>query len=227
MPRILILALVALLLPASLGPALGEAQVPLSQDSLWLVPSNIDPRPNALANAMENLQSGDAEPALLVLKKFSGNATVGAYVRLHQGQAELALGDDDAAAKSAEAVLKTDPKGYLREQALWLAADAAEARDDYKAAAKALSALTEEPLVAADMARAHLRLGLAAQQSDRRETAVKAFTYRESVHVRARRIRGLGPCRRSLGPTAAPGALVPGGDPGAGAGRAASRAAAL
>ena len=181
MPLILILALVALLLPASLGPGLSEARVPLSQESLWLVPSNIDPRPNALANALEKLAEGDAEAALPVLKRFTGNATVGAYVRLHQGQAELALGDDDAAAKSAEAVLKTDPKGYLREQALWLAADAAEAGDDYKAAAKALSDLTEEKLLPADLARAHLRLGLAAQQSDRREVAVKAFTHVHDV----------------------------------------------
>lgn len=181
MPLILILAIVALLLPASLLPALSEARVPLSQDALWLVPSNIDTRPTALANAMEKLQAGDAEAALPVLKKFTGNSTVAAYVRLYQGQAELALGDDDAAAASAAAVLKTDPKGYLREQALWLAADAAEARDDWKEAAKALSNLTEEKLVAAELARAHLRLGLAAQQSDRRELAVKSFTHVHDV----------------------------------------------
>jgi soluble lytic murein transglycosylase len=181
MPMILILALVALLLPATLGPGLSEARVTLDRDSLWLVPANIEARPNALANALDKLQKGDAEAALPVFRRFTGNPAVAAYVRLHQGQAELALGDDDAAAASAAAVLKTDPKGYLREQALWLAADAAEARDDWKEAAKALSSLTEEPLVAADRARAHLRLGLAAQQTDRRDLAVRAFTHVHDV----------------------------------------------
>ena len=76
------------------------------------------------------------------------------YVRLHQGQAELALGNDDAAAASAAAVLKTEPKGYLREQALWLAADVAEERGQWKEAAEALSALTKEQLVPADLAQA-------------------------------------------------------------------------
>ena len=173
MPRILLLALVALLLPAA-GSVARDTQ---SQSPLWLVPAGIDPRPNALATAMATLAEGDAEAALLVFKRLSGNAnaTVAAYVRLHQGQAELALGDDDAAAASAAAVLKTDPKGYLREQALWLAADAAEAREDWKGAAKALSSLTEEPLVPADLARAHHRLGAASQQANRRDDAIKAF----------------------------------------------------
>ncbi|MEO6222002.1 MAG: lytic transglycosylase domain-containing protein, partial [Vicinamibacterales bacterium] len=65
---------------------------------------------------------------------------------------------------------------YLRDQALWLAADAAEARADWKDAAKALVSLTKEPLVAADMARANHRLGLAAQRAERRDEAVQAFT---------------------------------------------------
>ena len=171
MPLILVLALIALLLPVT-GSV---ARVPLDATSLWLVPSNIDTRPNALAVAMDKLQDGDAEAALAAFRKFAGNPTIGSYVRLHQGQAELALGDDEAAAASAAAVLKTDPKGYLREQALWLAAAAAEAREDWKEAAKALSNLTEEPLVAADLARAHHRLGVASQQADRRDDAIKAF----------------------------------------------------
>ncbi|HUR20630.1 MAG TPA: transglycosylase SLT domain-containing protein [Vicinamibacterales bacterium] len=172
------LALVVLLLPATLTPGLSKSRVTVAvdQDSLWLVPSNIDPRPNALAIALNKLEDGYVEAALPVLKAFRGNSTVAPYVRLHQGQAELALGDADAAAASAEAVLKTEPKGYLREQALWLAANGAEANQDWKEATKALSHLTEESLVPADLARAHLRLGLAAQQSDKRDTAVQALT---------------------------------------------------
>src|SRR5687768_5937928 len=149
MPLILVLALIALLFPVT-GSV---ARVPLDANALWLVPPNIDARPNALAVAMDKLQDGDAEAALAVFRKSTGNPAIVPYVRLHQGQAELALGDDNAAAASAAAVLKTDPKGYLREQALWLAADAAEAREEWKEAAKALSNLTEEPLVAADLAR--------------------------------------------------------------------------
>ncbi len=176
MPRIFLLAMFALLLPAMTGPAIIEAREPQSTGSLWLVPPTIDARPNAVATALKQLEGGDATGALPVFKRFTGSPTLVAYVRVHQGQAELALGDGVAAGASAAAVLKTDPKGYLREQALWLAAEAAEARGDWKEAAKALDKLTDEPLVAAELARAHLRFGLAAQQIDKREDALQALT---------------------------------------------------
>src|SRR5690349_12392667 len=117
MPLVLILALVALLLPVTFAPSLSEARATQIATPLWLVPAGIDPRPNAVATALDRLKVGDAEAALPFFKRFNGSSTIEAYVRLHQGQAELALGDDEAAAASAAAVLKTDPKGYLREQA--------------------------------------------------------------------------------------------------------------
>lgn len=176
MPRIVSLALVALLLPATLAPSLSQAQAPQNPAQFWLVPSNVSPRPNTLASALDKLKDGDAEAALPAFRNFKGTPTLAAYVRLHQGQAELALGNDDAAAASAAAVLKTDPKGYLREQALWLAADVAESRGQWKEAAEALSDLTKEPLVPSELAQAHHRLGVASRESDRRDDAVKAFT---------------------------------------------------
>jgi soluble lytic murein transglycosylase len=175
MPRILVLALVAILLPATLAPSPSEARAPQNAADLWLVPANIDSRPNALATALDKLKEGDAEAALPVLRKVTGPPAVAPYVRLHQGQAELALGNDDAAAATAKALLKTDPKGYLREQALWLAADAAEALGDWKGAVDALGDLTEEKLAPADLAMAHHRLGVALRESGKRDDALKAF----------------------------------------------------
>jgi soluble lytic murein transglycosylase len=181
MKRTLLLALVALLLPASAGHGLSEAQEPLRADALWLVPAGVDNRPNAIANALAQLEDGNAEAAVAVLRKFTGNPVVAPYVRLHAGQAELTLGNDDAAAASAAAVLKTNPKGYLREQALWLAADAAASRMDWERALDALSELTEEKLLPADLARAHHRLGMVAQEIDKRDTAIKALTHVHDV----------------------------------------------
>jgi len=147
-----------------------------AQEQLWLVPAAMDARPNAVATALGHLEDDKPALALPALRRSSSLPVVGRYVRLHQGRAELANEQFDNAAASAAAVLATKPDGYLLETALWLAADAAEARSAWPDATKALSTLTNQPLVASSMSRALHRLGLAAREAGQLDMAVKAFT---------------------------------------------------
>jgi len=163
MPRILSFVLLALLLPPQSAP-------------LWLVPQTGEVRPNAIATALAQLDAGDAAAALITFRKFTGDSRVVPYVRLRQGQAELATGDAEGASASAATVLKAQPEGYLREQALWLAADAAEVRADWSEAVRTLGLLVEQPLAAPDLARANYRLGYAAQQANQTDLAVRVLT---------------------------------------------------
>lgn len=142
---------------------------------LWLAPAGADARPNAVAKALTQLEEGQAAQALPVLSKATTDRTVGRYVRLHQGRAELAVGRADAAAASAAIVLKSAPQGYLQESALWLAADASEALEDWTGASQSLSALTALPLSASALSQAWYRLGLAAEQAGQFDAATQAF----------------------------------------------------
>ena len=162
------------LIPLAVGLTLVVALS--AQERLWLAPAAGDARPNAVATALAHLDDDKPALALPALRRSASLPVVGRYVRLHQGRAELADTQLDNAAASAAAVLATKPEGYLLETALWLAADAAEARLAWADATKALSALTTHPLVAASMANALHRLGLAAQQAGQPDLAVKAFT---------------------------------------------------
>ncbi|MCR4375944.1 MAG: transglycosylase SLT domain-containing protein [Acidobacteria bacterium] len=167
------LSLVALLI------AVASGRESRADGSLWLAPlgpAGAVARPNSVAKALTQLADGQAAQALPVLSKASGDRTVGPYVRVHQGRAELAVGRLDAAAASAAAVLASSPEGYLRERALWLAADAAEARADWTGASQALSALTTLPLAGSSLSQAWYRLGLAAEQAEDIDLARQAFT---------------------------------------------------
>lgn len=163
------LALIALVVAAAPGDS-GQ-----TTGRLWLAPTPAEVRPNAVAQALTQLADGKAEAALPVFTTHAGTANVGRYVRVHQGQAELAVGNASAAAASANAVLQTAPEGYLRESALWLAADAAEALADWKGAAAALSQLTTLDLTASARVQAFARLGASAQQAGQYDVATAAF----------------------------------------------------
>ncbi len=146
-----------------------------SQNDLWLVPSPMALRPNAVATALAQLEDGKAELALPTLKKSAAETLVGRYIRVHQGQAELATADAASAAQSAAAVLRMEPEGFLRESALWLSADAAEARADWAGATRALADLVALPLRPSAEVQAYSRLGLAAQKSGQYDVATRAF----------------------------------------------------
>ena len=79
------------------------------------------------------------------------------------------------AAFSAQQLITTTPAGYLAEAAYLLAADAAEAAEDWAGAARALTALAETKALAS--APALLRLGRAQlRETAARRSRAKAFT---------------------------------------------------
>lgn len=139
----------------------------------WLVPPGISTQPTPVVTALAQLADGKAGPALPALTAGASDATVGAYVRIHQGRAELALGRTADAAASAKAALAAASTTYLKERALWLAADVAEAATDWPAAAQALSALVALP--SASPVQALYRLAVASQQLGQKETAAATF----------------------------------------------------
>jgi soluble lytic murein transglycosylase len=167
-PKIALLLVVVLI-------ALAPGRESRADAPLWLAPVGATTRPNAVATALEQLAEGQAAKALPVLARSTSDRIVGRYVRLHQGRAELAVNEVEAAAASAAAVLRTEPEGYLHESALWLSADVAEAGADWANASKALSALTALPLTASSLSQAWYRLGLASEQAGQIDSAVAAF----------------------------------------------------
>ena len=78
------------------------------------------------------------------------------------------------AAFSAQQLITTTPAGYLSEAAYLLAADAAEAAEDWSGAARALTALAETKALAS--APALLRLGRAHLKNGSKTLAAKAYT---------------------------------------------------
>lgn len=128
---------------------------------LWLAPPTSPSRTAPLPAAVTQLEDGKAQAALPAFKSAAGKAVIGPYARIYQGRAELALDQPAAATASAQAALKAATTPYLRERALWLAADAAEAAgrwDDVHAALRDLVALPATAIV-----QARFRLAKAAE----------------------------------------------------------------
>lgn len=156
------------------GLVFGWPQSPTSASTpYWLVPANVPTTPTPVAVALTQLADGDADAALPALTAGSAGSVVGPWVRVHQGRAELALERPADAAASASAALDAAQTPYLKERALWLAADAAEAADDWAGASRALAALVDLP--AAAFVQALYRSAVAQQQLGRDEDAVALF----------------------------------------------------
>jgi soluble lytic murein transglycosylase len=145
-----------------------------AQTPLWLAPSTTPTRPTPVATALTQLADGKAAAALPALKTGAATPVVGAYVRVHQGRAELALERPAEALASAKAAVAAATTPYLKERALWLAADAAEAATNWPAALDALSALVELP--AATFAQALFRQAGALQQVGKTDAAIEAYS---------------------------------------------------
>lgn len=157
------------------GLAASMPEVPTSaSEPLWLAPSAVPTRPSALATALQHLADDKAAASLPALKLGAGDATVGAYVRVHQGRAELSLNRTADAMASARAALAAARTPYLTERALWLLADAAEAGAQWSTAADALEKLVQLP--STTPAQAAYRLGVALRQLNRTDDAVSAFS---------------------------------------------------
>jgi soluble lytic murein transglycosylase len=136
----------------------------------WLVPPGTPTAAdNALAAAAKQLADETPLPALPVFARAVSDPLIGGYALLMRGRAELALKRTADAKASADTLLKSDPAGYLREAARVLAADVAEAGEDWPAVVKHLQAVAElKPLSPASL---NLRLGRAAIKAGDRSVA--------------------------------------------------------
>jgi peptidoglycan lytic transglycosylase len=171
------LALVLLVWPRGSEMPLAEPAAPdrPSLQDLWLVPASRPAgRAPSLAKAAAELADGKAAQALPAFARAERAPVIGRYARLNAGRAELSLKRPAQAAAAARAILETSPTGYLREAALWLAADAAQAASDWPAAVRALTSLTDGPSLTPEAA--WLRLGLASEQTNDHDTALNALT---------------------------------------------------
>jgi soluble lytic murein transglycosylase len=145
-----------------------------AQTPLWLAPPAPPTRPTPVATALTQLADGKAAVALPALKTGSTTPIVGAYVRVHQGRAELALERPAEALASARAAVAAATTPYLKERALWLAADAAEAANNWPAALESLSALVELP--STSFAQALYRQAVAHHQSGKIDAAIEVYS---------------------------------------------------
>jgi soluble lytic murein transglycosylase len=142
--------------------------------ALWLAPAG---KPSAattaFARAVNELADGKAGAALPVFSRATSDPVLGGYALLLQGRAELALRKPAEAKFSADQLLKVEPRDYLRESALVLKADVAEAAGDSTDEMRALQGVAEmKPLSGAAV---YLRLGRAAKQAGERTVALNAF----------------------------------------------------
>ncbi|MCC7008610.1 MAG: transglycosylase SLT domain-containing protein [Acidobacteria bacterium] len=162
-------------IPTPLGYGIRAAEPasvrsPWTADDLWLTPASAP----ALGSAVGALADGNAALAHAAFGRAAGDPIIGGYARLYQGRAELALDRAPAAASSARQVLASAVSPTLREEALWLLADALERSDQWAEASKALQSLLALP--SRNLAAAYLRLGRAAFKADETVVAVQAFT---------------------------------------------------
>jgi soluble lytic murein transglycosylase len=147
---------------------------PSASETLWLAPARQSATPTPVATALRQLADGKAAAALPVLQAGASATMVGPYVRVQQGRAELALERPADALTSARVALDAANTNYLKERALWLAADAAETLADWPATSEALSALVQLPATA--FTQALYRSAVAAQQLGDTAAATTAYT---------------------------------------------------
>ncbi|MBI3262360.1 MAG: transglycosylase SLT domain-containing protein [Acidobacteria bacterium] len=158
---------------ARVSAAAGDPAV-LDASTLWLVPSPRDAsRPRSqgsakaaqLAKAVELYADGKYADALRVLNPevFDGSE-LAAYVAYYRGLTELALESFDQARQTFRAVTQMHPIGCLSEAAALAEAEAAEATQDFAAAARIYETLSQQKTMAPDdvllrLARAELARG--------------------------------------------------------------------
>jgi soluble lytic murein transglycosylase len=162
-----------LLLVGAVVASWPQPQTPVSS-SLWLVPPDVPTRSSDVTTALAMLADRKAAAALPLLKAGAADAVVGPYVRVHQGRAELALERPADALASGRVALASATTPYLKERALWLVADAAEAATNWSVAADALSSLVDLP--SATAAQALYRFAEASRQLGNTDAAVAAYS---------------------------------------------------
>lgn len=177
--RVIAIAAGALTLAGAvvLASAPPGAQRAPDSSALWLVPDeSLLASREPLRSAMRQVAEGRAADALTALASATRDPLIGGYALLNLGRAQLVAGLVQDAGFSAATLTKAADRGsVLHEAALALAADAADAAEDWSAAVRALEETTRLPAPAAP-ARAYLRLGRAADRAGNRALALSALT---------------------------------------------------
>ena len=174
--------LVALTLVVFASPGLTGTSGPVAASSpsiaapFWLAPESWEISERAaIARAVGEFNDGRPLEAVRVFAAAANDPVLGGYARLFEGRALLAALRPTEASAAARSVLEANPRGYLEEAALWLAADAATQARQPAAALKALERLAAMPAATSPVA-VQARLGRAAVDSGNRAAAILAFT---------------------------------------------------
>lgn len=173
---LLALALMVLRSPGLTGSSDPIASSPSVASPLWLAPESWEISERAaLAKAVGQFNDGRPIEAARIFATAANDPVLGGYARLFEGRAMLAATRPTEASAAARSVLEANPRGYLEEAALWLAADAATQAKQPAAAMRALERLAAMPAASAPVA-VQARLGRAAVDAGSRSAAILAFT---------------------------------------------------
>ena len=119
-----------------------HAPVPVEDADAWFVPDRAPgAEERALAAIVDAFGAGDHARALALAPKVSADRALGGYARLYQARAALAQGSIDEARRLADALASDAATPYLLEQARVLAAEAALAASEPRAAIGHLDAV--------------------------------------------------------------------------------------
>ncbi len=151
-----------------------SASSPVKSPALWLAPATPPGNP-AFGAAVQALADDHADVALPVFTREISNPVLGNYARLYTGRAQLILKAIPDAQASVAALLKADPQGVLRENALLLAVDVAMAANDPASAILDLQDLqTRKPR---QPERVWLALGRAAEKANDHALALSSLRH--------------------------------------------------
>lgn len=149
--------------------------VPAEDADAWLVPDRApDERERLLATIADAAAAGDAARVLALAPRLTSERDLGGYARLFQARAHLAQANVPEARRIADALAREVLSPYLAEEARLVAADAALAASDPRAAIVHVEAIMNGRALAP--ARALLRLGRAHLLAGDRTAAALAFT---------------------------------------------------
>ena len=165
--------------PAQLVPTVHPA-IPTNPSDLWLVPSETDRAPRALAGfeplttGVKRFQDGNYAAALTFLTNPALAKTgLADYAAYYKGLAQLRLGQVAEARRTFDAVIDRKAPGYVSIAAGLASGEAAELSGDYKAAITVYERIADQKAAVNDELLS--RLGRAALAAGDRAKAAQAF----------------------------------------------------
>jgi soluble lytic murein transglycosylase len=154
--------------------------LPTNPSDLWLVPSETDRTPRAVAAfepltaGVKRFQEGNYQAALTLLNNPGlAKTALADYAAYYKGLAQLRLGQVAEARRSFDAVIDRKAPGYISIAAGLASGEAAELSGDYKAAISLYERIAEQKAAVNDEVLS--RLGRAALAAGDRAKAAQAF----------------------------------------------------